>query len=169
MNNKNKVLKNGEIGEICIKGENVTSGYENNSEANEASFVNGWFKTGDEGFFDNEGYLKISGRIKEIINKGGEKISPLEVDNVLMFHPLIEQVVCFGFKDKMLGEDIAAAIVIEKDKICTELNIKQYAQKKLAKFKIPKKYFLLMKYRRVQQENCKELVWLKNLVWSNHL
>jgi acyl-CoA synthetase (AMP-forming)/AMP-acid ligase II len=143
MNNKNKVLKNGEIGEICIKGENVTSGYENNSEANEASFVNGWFKTGDEGFFDNEGYLKISGRIKEIINKGGEKISPLEVDNVLMFHPLIEQVVCFGFKDKMLGEDIAAAIVIEKDKICTELNIKQYAQEKLAKFKIPKKIFFV--------------------------
>ena len=143
MNNKNKVLKNGEIGEICIKGENVTSGYENNSEANEASFVNGWFKTGDEGFFDNEGYLKISGRIKEIINKGGEKISPLEVDNVLMFHPLIEQVVCFGFKDKMLGEDIAAAIVIEKDKICTEMNIKQYAQEKLAKFKIPKKIFFV--------------------------
>ena len=141
--NYSQILKNGEIGEICIKGENVTSGYENNSEANEVSFVNGWFKTGDEGFFDNEGYLKISGRIKEIINKGGEKISPLEVDNVLMFHPLIEQVVCFGFKDKMLGEDIAAAIVIEKDKICTELNIKQYAQEKLAKFKIPKKIFFV--------------------------
>jgi len=143
MNNKNQVLKNGEIGEICIKGDNVTNGYENNQEANKINFFNGWFKTGDEGYFDEEGYLKISGRLKEIINKGGEKISPLEIDNVLMYHPSVEQVVCFGFKDKMLGEDIAAAIVIEKGKSCSELDIKQYAQEKLAKFKIPKKIFFV--------------------------
>ena len=85
MNEKNKILRNGEIGEICIKGDNVTSGYENNLEANKTSFFDGWFKTGDEGYFDDEGYLKISGRLKEIINKGGEKISPSEIDSVLMF------------------------------------------------------------------------------------
>ncbi len=143
MNNKNQVLKNGEVGEICIKGDNVTTGYENNQEANKINFFDGWFKTGDEGYFDEEGYLKISGRLKEIINKGGEKISPLEIDNVLMYHPSVEQVVCFGFKDKMLGEDIAAAIVVEKGKSCSELDIKHYAQEKLAKFKIPKKIFFV--------------------------
>ena len=75
-------------------------------EANKTSFTNGWFRTGDQGYFDKEGYLKISGRLKEIINKGGEKISPLEVDNVLMDHPFIDQAVCFGYDDKMLGEKI---------------------------------------------------------------
>ena len=143
MNEKNKILKNGEIGEICIKGDNVTSGYENNSEANKTNFIDGWFKTGDEGYFDNEGYLKISGRLKEIINKGGEKISPSEIDSVLMYHPSIEQAVCFGFKDKMLGEDIGAAIILKKDQICSEFDIKKYAQNKLAKFKIPKKIFFV--------------------------
>tara|TARA_B100000287_G_scaffold419509_1_gene457818 strand:- start:774 stop:2279 length:1506 start_codon:yes stop_codon:yes gene_type:complete len=143
MNNKNEILKNGETGEICIKGENVTSGYENNQEANKINFVDGWFKTGDEGYFDEDGYLKISGRLKEIINKGGEKISPLEIDDVLMYHPSVEQAVCFGFKDKMLGEDIAAAIVFKKGKACSELEIKHYAEEKLAKFKIPKKIFFV--------------------------
>ena len=87
MNDKNEKLPQGEIGEICIKGDNVTNGYENNPEANKQSFVNDWFRTGDEGFFDEDGYLKISGRLKEIINKGGEKISPLEVDNIATPRP----------------------------------------------------------------------------------
>ncbi len=143
MNDKNKKLSQGEIGEICIKGDNVTNGYENNPEANKQSFVNDWFRTGDEGFFDKDGYLKISGRLKEIINKGGEKISPLEVDNILMDFPPIDQALCFGYKDKMLGEDIAVAIKLKGDKSCTEDDIKCYANEKLAKFKIPKKIFIV--------------------------
>ena len=143
MNDKNEKLSQGEIGEICIKGDNVTNGYENNPEANKQSFVNDWFRTGDEGFFDEDGYLKISGRLKEIINKGGEKISPLEVDNILMDFPPIDQALCFGYKDKMLGEDIAAAIKLKENKICTEDDIKSYANEKLAKFKIPKKIFIV--------------------------
>lgn len=143
MNDKNEKLSQGEIGEICIKGDNVTNGYENNPEANKQSFVNDWFKTGDEGFFDEDGYLKISGRLKEIINKGGEKISPLEVDNILMDFPPIDQALCFGYKDKMLGEDIAVAIKLKENKSCTEDDIKSYANEKLAKFKIPKKIFIV--------------------------
>ena len=143
MNDKNEKLPEGEIGEICIKGDNVTNGYENNPEANKQSFVNNWFRTGDEGFFDEDGYLKISGRLKEIINKGGEKISPLEVDNILMDFPPIDQALCFGYKDKMLGEDIAVAIKLKENKSCTEDDIKSYANEKLAKFKIPKKIFIV--------------------------
>ena len=143
MNDKNEKLSQGEIGEICIKGNNVTNGYENNPEANKQSFVNDWFRTGDEGFFDEDGYLKISGRLKEIINKGGEKISPLEVDNILMDFPPIDQALCFGYKDKMLGEDIAVAIKLKENKSCTEDDIKSYANEKLAKFKIPKKIFVV--------------------------
>ena len=143
MNDKNEKLSQGEIGEICIKGNNVTHGYENNPEANKQSFVNDWFRTGDEGFFDEDGYLKISGRLKEIINKGGEKISPLEVDNILMDFPPIDQALCFGYKDKMLGEDIAVAIKLKENKSCTEDDIKSYANEKLAKFKIPKKIFIV--------------------------
>ena len=143
MNDKNEKLSQGEIGEICIKGDNVTNGYENNPEANKQSFVNDWFRTGDEGFFDEDGYLKISGRLKEIINKGGEKISPLEVDNILMDFLPIDQALCFGYKDKMLGEDIAVAIKLKENKSCTEDDIKSYANEKLAKFKIPKKIFIV--------------------------
>ncbi len=143
MNENGEVLKQGDEGEVCIKGENVTLGYDNNEEANKTSFTNGWFRTGDQGYFDNEGYLKISGRLKEIINKGGEKISPLEVDNVLMDHPLIDQAVCFGYEDKMLGENIASAIIIKSGETCSENDVLEYVQEKLAKFKIPKKIFFV--------------------------
>ena len=143
MDKNDKILDREEEGEVCIKGENVTSGYENNPEANKNSFSNGWFRTGDQGYFDKDGYLKISGRLKEIINKGGEKISPLEVDNVLMDHPLVEQAVCFGYEDKMLGEEIATAIIVKEGMNCSEEEVKIYANEKLAKFKVPKKIFFV--------------------------
>ena len=111
---------------------------ENNAAANAASFTDGWFRTGDQGLFDEDGYLKITGRLKEIINKGGEKISPLEVDNVLMEHPAIQQVVSFAVQDKMLGEEIAAAIVLADGASLSESELKTYAQQYLAKFKILK-------------------------------
>ena len=143
MNENGNLMKQGEVGEVCIKGENVTLGYDNNEEANKTSFTNGWFRTGDQGYFDKDGYLKISGRLKEIINKGGEKISPLEVDNVLMDHPFVEQAVCFGYEDKMLGEEIATAIIVKEGMNCTEEDVKIYANEKLAKFKVPKKIFFV--------------------------
>lgn len=131
-------LEIGSEGEVCIRGDNVTSGYENNEEANNSSFTDGWFRTGDQGFFDKDGYLKISGRLKEIINRGGEKVSPLEIDNVLMEHEAIEQVVTFGVKDKLLGETIGVALVLNHGFQCTEKELKEYARQHLADFKIPK-------------------------------
>ncbi|MGB1909554.1 MAG: AMP-binding enzyme, partial [Candidatus Puniceispirillaceae bacterium] len=124
--------------EVSIRGENVTPGYENNDAANASSFTNGWFRTGDQGYFDADGYLKITGRLKEIINRGGEKISPLEVDNVLMEHPAIQQVVTFAVEDKMLGEDVAAAVVLAEGASLSEAELKEYANAHLAKFKVPK-------------------------------
>jgi len=167
MDDSNKILNKGEIGEVCIKGDNVTLGYENNSEANKKSFSNGWFRTGDQGYFDKDGYLKISGRLKEIINKGGEKISPLEVDNILMDHPLIEQAVCFGYEDKMLGEEIAAAIIIKEGQNCSETDIKNYAEEKLAKFKIPKKIFFVNEIPKGATGKLQRNVLAKNFGLNN--
>ena len=125
-------------GEVCIRGDNVTPGYENNPAANESSFTNGWFRTGDQGYFDDDGYLKITGRLKEIINRGGEKVSPLEVDNVLMDHPQIQQVVTFAVADRMLGEEIGAAVVLVDGAEMDAGGLRSYAEQHLAKFKIPK-------------------------------
>ena len=125
-------------GEVCIRGDNVTPGYENNPAANESSFTSGWFRTGDQGFFDGDGYLKITGRLKEIINRGGEKVSPLEVDNVLMEHPAVQQVVTFAVADRMLGEEIGAAVVLADGGELDAAGLRAYAETHLAKFKIPK-------------------------------
>ena len=138
MDSQGNKLNTGEDGEVCIRGDNVTNGYENNEEANKTAFINGWFRTGDQGHFDDEGYLKISGRLKEIINRGGEKVSPLEVDNILMEHEAVEQVVTFAVKDNLLGEAIGVAIVLKSGIDCNETDIKNYARKHLADFKIPK-------------------------------
>ena len=132
------VQPQGHEGEVCIKGENVTPGYENNPEANASSFTNGWFRTGDQGYFDADGYLKITGRLKEIINRGGEKISPLEVDNILMDHPSVQQVVTFAVADKLLGEEVGAAVVLADGASLSEAELKAYADQHLAKFKVPR-------------------------------
>ena len=167
MNDNDEILNQGKTGEVCIKGNNVTLGYDSNSEANKKSFSNGWFRTGDQGFFDQDGYLKISGRLKEIINKGGEKISPLEVDNILMDHPLIEQAVCFGYEDKMLGEEIAVAIIVKEGQNCTEIDIKNYAEEKLAKFKIPKKIFFVSEIPKGATGKLQRNVLAKNFGLNN--
>ena len=138
MDTKGNQLHGEAEGEVCIRGENVTPGYENNPSANESSFTNGWFRTGDQGYLDADGYLQITGRLKEIINRGGEKISPLEVDNVLMEHPDIQQVVTFAVADRMLGEEIGAAVVLRDGAEMDAAGLRAYAETHLAKFKIPK-------------------------------
>jgi acyl-CoA synthetase (AMP-forming)/AMP-acid ligase II/acyl carrier protein len=127
----------GEQGEIVVKGKAVASGYENNPDANQASFSDGWFRTGDLGHLDREGYIFISGRKKEIINRGGEKISPREVDEVLLDHPAIEQAVVFGFPDPELGEDVAAAVVLREGSDLNQQELRRYVALRLATFKIP--------------------------------
>ena len=131
------------VGEIVIRGINVTPGYENNPKANAENFTNGWFRTGDQGIMDADGYLTISGRLKEIINRGGEKISPREVDDVLMEHPAVRQVVTFAMPHNKLGEDIAAAVVLREGITVTERELRDFAATRLADFKVPRKILFL--------------------------
>lgn len=138
MNEAGDLLTSGEVGEVVIMGSNVTAGYYNNSDANQKAFTNDWFRTGDLGYLDADGYLFLQGRIKEIINRGGEKISPREVDEVLLDHPAIAQVVTFAAPHTLLGEDVAAAVVLEKDATVTEQALQEFAAQRLADFKVPR-------------------------------
>lgn len=132
----------GSEGEICIVGENVTKGYLNNPEANASSYhKNGFFRTGDQGKKDEDGYIIITGRIKELINKGGEKISPIELDNVLTRHPKISEAVSFAIPDEVYGQDIAVAVVLKKDEQLTANELKDWMEERSAKFKVPKKVY----------------------------
>jgi acyl-CoA synthetase (AMP-forming)/AMP-acid ligase II len=143
MDDKGRLLAPGQVGEIVIRGRNVTRGYENNAKANAESFVDGWFRTGDQGVLDAEGYLSITGRIKEIINRGGEKISPREVDEVLMDHPAVAQAVAFAVPHDKLGEDIAAAVVLREGAAATERELRDFCAARLADFKVPRKVLIL--------------------------
>ncbi|MEM1267802.1 MAG: acyl--CoA ligase [Pseudomonadota bacterium] len=144
---ENQLLSLSDIGEVVISGPNVTPGYENNDAANTKSFfeVDGqrWFRTGDQGSFDAEGYLSLTGRLKEIINRGGEKVSPLEVDEVLMDHPAIQQVVTFALPHPKLGEEVAAAVVLTDGASAEEKEIRAFASERLADFKVPRKVVIL--------------------------
>ena len=137
------LLASGSVGEIVIRGPNITSGYENNPEANATAFTSGWFRTGDQGVMDGEGYLTLTGRLKEIINRGGEKISPREVDEVLLDHPAVQQVVTFAVRHKKLGEDVAAALVLREGAKATEGELKDFASTRLAPFKVPRTILFL--------------------------
>jgi acyl-CoA synthetase (AMP-forming)/AMP-acid ligase II len=108
-------LPAGQVGEVCIRGPNVTSGYLDNPKANEEAFAGGWFHTGDQGFLDEEGYLTLTGRLKELINRGGEKISPIEVDSALLAHPGVAEAVSFAAPDDKYGEVVAAAVVLNEE------------------------------------------------------
>ena len=129
----------GTMGEVSIRGPSVTSGYLNNPEANARAFTGGWLRTGDLGYRDADGYLFLGGRLKEMINRGGEKISPREVDDVLLSHPGIAQAAAFAVPDERLGEDIAAAVVLRPGSPADEAGIRAYATGKLAYFKVPRR------------------------------
>eukprot|EP01012_Entosiphon_sulcatum_P048246 TRINITY_DN6660_c0_g1_i1.p1 TRINITY_DN6660_c0_g1~~TRINITY_DN6660_c0_g1_i1.p1 ORF type:complete len:512 (-),score=94.57 TRINITY_DN6660_c0_g1_i1:24-1559(-) len=136
---ENRALPTGKIGEVCIQGRNVTKGYLNNPKANEEAFAGGWFHTGDQGFLDSEGYLTLTGRIKELINRGGEKISPLEVDAALLGIPQVADAVCFGAPDVKYGEEVHAAVVLKEGQSLSEQQIQAALKGKIADFKIPKR------------------------------
>ena len=133
----------GSEGEIVVRGDCVMSGYEAEPAINAESFTNGWFRTGDQGFFDGEGYLFITGRLKEIINRGGEKIAPLEVDQALMDHPAVEQAVTFPVPNASLGEEVAAAVVLASDGEVTETELRQFVFSRLAAFKVPRQILIV--------------------------
>lgn len=130
------LLSAGERGEVVIRGPNVIDGYERNPAANSSSFLDGWFRTGDRGFLDAEGYLKLVGRIKELINRGGEKIGPAEIDEVLEAHPKVREAVAFGVPHPTWGEEVAAAVVLHEPVPVKELQA--WARERLADFKVPK-------------------------------
>jgi acyl-CoA synthetase (AMP-forming)/AMP-acid ligase II len=133
-------LPRGTNGEICIRGENVTKGYLNNDAANASSFTKGhFFRTGDQGNMDADGYVYITGRIKELINKGGEKISPIELDNTLAQHPAVGEAVSFAIEDEMYGQDIGVAIVMKEGQKLTEQELISWMKEKVAKFKVPRR------------------------------
>ena len=114
-----------------------------NEAANAAAFTNGWFRTGDQGVIDEEGYLRLTGRLKEIINRGGEKISPLEVDEVIMDHPSVAQCVTFAMPHKSLGEEVAAAVVLREGETAEEADIREFVQSRVADFKVPRRVVIL--------------------------
>jgi acyl-CoA synthetase (AMP-forming)/AMP-acid ligase II len=143
MDDSGTLLPPGESGEIVIRGPNVTGGYENNPKANAEAFTDGWFRTGDQGVMDADGYLTITGRLKEIINRGGEKVSPREVDEVLMDHPAVQQVVTFAIPHDKLGEDVGAAVVLREGKSVTDKELREFAARRLADFKVPRKILFL--------------------------
>ncbi len=143
MNDAGEELPVGGEGEIVIRGDNVTAGYLNNPEANRTAFHGDWFRTGDQGVMDAEGYVKITGRLKEIINRGGEKIAPLEVDEVLLDHEAVAQVCTFAVPHEKLGEEVAAAVVCSEDASTGEdelrADLRAFARRRLADFKTPRR------------------------------
>jgi acyl-CoA synthetase (AMP-forming)/AMP-acid ligase II len=143
MDDDGNLLPPGGLGEVVIQGRNVTGGYENNPAANATAFTNGWFRTGDQGVLDEHGYLRLTGRLKELINRGGEKVSPLEVDAVLLEHPAVAECVTFALPHDKLGEEVAAALVLREGQSLKETDIRDYCAQRLAQFKVPRKVIFL--------------------------
>jgi len=141
LNEAGDLLPAERTGEVAIKGPNVFSGYENNAEANAASFTHGWFRTGDQGYLDSNNYLTLVGRIKELINRGGEKISPREIDETLLAHEAVAEACCFGIPDRVYGEEVAAAVVLRSE--ATEAELIEHCRRSLADFKCPKVIYLV--------------------------
>ncbi|MBX9700336.1 MAG: AMP-binding protein, partial [Acetobacteraceae bacterium] len=143
MDDNGSLLPRGAVGEVVIRGPSVTRGYEANPEANAKAFTNGWFRTGDQGMFDEDGYLLLTGRLKELIKRGGEQVSPLEVDGVLSEHPAVAQALTFSIPHPMLGEEVGAAVVLRDGMAATERELRDFASKQLADFKVPRKIVFL--------------------------
>ena len=143
VNDKGETMPRGQTGEIVIRGPNVMTAYENNPKANADAFYGDWFRTGDQGVMDADGYVAITGRLKEIINRGGEKISPREVDEIIMEHPAVHQCVTFAMPHDMLGEDVAAAIVLRQGSSATDKELRDFASARLAPYKVPRKILIL--------------------------
>lgn len=133
----------GQRGEVAVRGPTVIDGYENNPEADRAAFTSGWFRTGDEGCVDSDGYLFLTGRLKEQINRGGEKVSPLEVDEALLGHEAVAEAVTFAVPHPKLGEEVGAAVVTVEGASVTERELRRFLSESLAAFKIPRRVLFL--------------------------
>jgi len=143
MDESGHLLAAGQTGEIVLRGDGVFKGYENNPEANAAAFADGWFRTGDQGRLDAEGYLYVSGRLKEVVNRGGEKVSPREVDEALLEHDAVQQAAAFAVPHPTLGDDLLAAVVLRPDTQVDEASLRTFLAGKLAGFKVPSQILLV--------------------------
>lgn len=137
MDETGRALASGQHGEIMLRGPNMSRGYYNDEAATQAAFRNGWFRTGDLGYLDADGYLFIVGRIKDVINRGGQKISPLEVEEVLLSHPAVLEAGVFAVPHPKLGENVAAIVVLRPNSEATSDQLRQFARKRLAAYKVP--------------------------------
>jgi len=143
LNDQNdRIDEPGKVGHVCIRGESVTTGYFNRPQANIEDFAGGFFHTGDQGFLDSDGYLTLTGRLKELINRGGEKISPIEIDSVMLSHPDIAEAVSFAGPNEKYGEEVCIAVVPKTGKQLTEASVTEFAKGKLAPEKLPTKIFI---------------------------
>jgi len=143
-----KDVASGGVGEIWIRGATVTAGYLNNPEANSAGFVDGWFRSGDLGSRDADGYLSVRGRLKEIINRGGEKISPGDIEAVLLSNPKVLEAASFGESDAIYGEDVQAAVILRRGVEATEGELRDYCGTKLSAFEVPERIYIVADFPR---------------------
>jgi acyl-CoA synthetase (AMP-forming)/AMP-acid ligase II len=136
-------LPRGKAGEVCIDGPGVIREYENNPEATAKSFFGDWFRTGDQGILDDDSYLHLTGRLKELIIRAGENIAPREIDEVLLAHPAVAEAVCFGVPHATWGEEVEAAVVLRLETPAGEADLIAFCRGRLADFKCPKKIHLV--------------------------
>lgn len=175
-------VSKGTKGEVAIRGESVTKGYLNNEVANKSSFTDsGFFRTGDQGTMDEDGYVTLTGRIKELINKGGEKISPIELDDIFSQHEAVDEAVSFAIPDELYGDEVGVAVVLKQGQELTEITFRRWVLQRLSAAKAPKKvefmvarfkdsitdfegyrYSSLIKFQRRRQGRCKEGKSLRN-------
>ena len=141
-------VPSGGVGEIWVRGATVTPGYLNNPEANAASFVDGWYRSGDLGSKDEDGYIFLRGRLKEMINRGGEKISPQDVDAVLLSHPKVLEAASFGEADKIYGENVQAAVILRLGMQATESELQDYCRTRLSAFEVPQRIHIVANFPR---------------------
>src|SRR5581483_9813472 len=156
-------LPAGQAGEVCIQGPNVIREYENNPEATAKSFFGDWFRTGDQGVLDEDGYLKLTGRLKEMINRGGEKIAPREIDEVLLAHPAVSEAVSFGVPHATWGEEVAAAVVLREGAAASDAELIGFCRERLPDFKCPKRIHLLQSIPRTASGKIQRLNVAKTL------
>jgi acyl-CoA synthetase (AMP-forming)/AMP-acid ligase II len=142
-NDRGDVLPTGQTGHVTVRGASVMPGYDGDSATTAAAFAGDWFKTGDQGFFDDEGFLYLSGRTREMINRGGENIAPREVDEALLEHPAVAEAVTFAVPHATLGEDVAAAVVLRPNAAATAKDIRQFAAGRIADFKVPRQVLIV--------------------------
>jgi acyl-CoA synthetase (AMP-forming)/AMP-acid ligase II len=141
MGDGGELLPHDTPGEVVIRGASVINGYANNPVANAEAFTDGWFRTGDQGRLSRDGYLSLVGRLKEMINRGGEKIAPREIDEVLLQHPAVGEAVAFGTPHEKWGEEVAAAVVLKGD--ASEKDLIAFARERLADYKVPRRLFIV--------------------------